>query len=213
MRRRDLEDAEQMHLITVEHSGSMLMARLANPLFGEVRRATLGELYPARIRGRLAQRLAWEVDADMHATVRRALLTLESDLSPDPDLFLLAARFAMTLLDLKLADRFAAAAAQAGAAEAVGLRAMNLVLLGRGHQAEEVLQQISGNERPDGRRWSTVRAGSISSSAQAIGSKVWTAAPSHPAQVAMVAAASRSPWSAAHRNAVRRLASSIVNQS
>ncbi|MGC2796667.1 MAG: ATP-binding protein, partial [Mycobacterium sp.] len=78
VRRRDLEDAEQMHLITVEHSGSMLMARLANPLFGEVRRATLGELYPARIRGRLAQRLAWEVDADMHATVRRALLTLES---------------------------------------------------------------------------------------------------------------------------------------
>ena len=161
VRRRDLEDAEQMHLITVEHSGSTLMARLANPLFGEVRRATLGELYPARIRGRLAQRLAWEVDADMHATVRRALLTLESDLSPDPDLFLLAARFAMTLLDLKLADRFAAAAAQAGAAEAVGLRAMNLVLLGRGHQAEEVLQQISGNERPDGRRWSTVRAANL----------------------------------------------------
>ena len=89
VRRRDLEDAEQKHLITVEHSGSTLMARLAHPLFGEIRRATSGELYPARIRGRLAQRLAWEVDADMHATVRRALLTLESELAPDPDLLLL----------------------------------------------------------------------------------------------------------------------------
>ena len=38
-------------------------------------------------------------------------------------------------------------------------------------------------------------------------------APSNPAQVAMVAATSRSPWSAAHRNAVRRLANSTVNQS
>jgi DNA-binding CsgD family transcriptional regulator/tetratricopeptide (TPR) repeat protein len=161
VRRRDLEDAEQMHLVTVEHSGGTLMARLAHPLFGELRRATLGELYPARIRGRLAQRLAWEVDADMHATVRRALLTLESELAPDPDLLLLAAQFAMTLLDLKLADRFAAAAAQAGAAEAVGLRAMNLVLLGRGHQAEEVLQQIGGDDRPDGHRWSTVRAANL----------------------------------------------------
>ena len=161
VRRRDLEDAEQMHLITVEHSGSTLMARLAHPLFGELRRATMGELYPARIRGRLAQRLAWEVDADMHATVRRALLTLESDLAPDPELFLLAARFAMTLLDLKLADRFAAAAAQAGEAEAVGLRAMNLVLLGRGREAEEVLQQISGNDCSDAHHWSTVRAANL----------------------------------------------------
>lgn len=161
VRRRDLEDAEQMHLVTVEHSGGTLMARLAHPLFGELRRATLGELYPARIRGRLAQRLAWEVDADMHATVRRALLTLESDLAPDPDLLLLAAQFAMTLLDLKLADRFAAAAAQAGAAEAVGLQAMNLVLLGRGHQAEQVLQQIGGDDRPDSHRWSTVRAANL----------------------------------------------------
>ena len=161
VRRRDLEDAEQMHLITVEHSGSTLMARLAHPLFGEIRRATSGELYPARIRGRLAQRLAWEVDADMPATVRRALLTLESDLAPDPDLFLRSARFAMTLLDLDLADRFARAAADAGASEAASLRAMNLVLLGRGHEAEAALREMCGADRPDGHHWATVRAANL----------------------------------------------------
>ncbi|HZE16675.1 MAG TPA: AAA family ATPase, partial [Mycobacterium sp.] len=82
--RRDLEVAEQMNLVTVERSGSKLMARLAHPLFGEIRRATASELYLSRIRGKLAQRLAKDADADMHATVRRALLVLESDLPPDP---------------------------------------------------------------------------------------------------------------------------------
>jgi DNA-binding NarL/FixJ family response regulator len=161
VRRRDVEEAEQLHLITVEHSGSALIARLAHPLFGEIRRAGLGELYPARIRGRLAQRLAWEVDADMHATVRRALLTLESDLAPDPDLFLLAARFAMTLLDLDLADRFARAAADAGAPEAASLQAMNLVLLGRGDEAEAALRDVGGADRPDAHYWATVRAANL----------------------------------------------------
>lgn len=159
--RRDLEVAERMHLVTVERTGSTLMARLAHPLFGELRRATAGEMHLSRIRGRLAQSLAKDVDADMHATVRRALLTLDSDLKPDPDLFLQSAQLAMTLLDLELADRFATAADKAGAVEAAGLRAMNLVLLGRGDQAEAVLQQMDGDDRPDSHRWSTVRAANL----------------------------------------------------
>lgn len=155
VRRRDLEVAERMHLVTVERSGKTLMARLAHPLFGELRRATAGELHLSRIRGRLAQRLAKDADPDMHATVRRALLTLESDAAPDSDLFLVSARHAMTLLDLDLADRFATAAAEAGAPEAAGLRAMNLVLAGRGAEAENVLGEM------DGHRWATVRAANL----------------------------------------------------
>lgn len=155
VRRRDLEVAERMHLVTVERTGKTLMARLAHPLFGELRRATAGELHLSRMRGRLAQRLAKEADPDMHATVRRALLTLESDAAPDSDLFLQSARHAMTLLDLDLADRFATAAAEAGAPEAAGLRAMNLVLAGRGVEAEDVLAQM------DGHRWATVRAANL----------------------------------------------------
>jgi DNA-binding CsgD family transcriptional regulator/tetratricopeptide (TPR) repeat protein len=162
VRRRDLEVAEHMRLVTVERADGALMARLTHPLFSEIRRASAGELYLSRIRGRLARRLAQDADTDMHATVRRALLILESDSepngAPDADLFLQAARYAMTSLDLQLADRFATAAAEAGAAEAVGLRAMNLVLAGRGEEAEVVLRGIDGETHPDGHRWSTVRA-------------------------------------------------------
>jgi DNA-binding CsgD family transcriptional regulator/tetratricopeptide (TPR) repeat protein len=158
--RRDLEVAEQMNLVTVERSGSKLMARLAHPLFGELRRAAASEMYLSRIRGKLAQRLAKDDDADMHATVRRALLALESDLSPDPQLSLQAARFAMTLLDLDLSDRFATAAADAGVSEAVGLRAVSLAGRGHGDQAEAILAGV-GVDDPDGHHWATVRAANL----------------------------------------------------
>jgi DNA-binding NarL/FixJ family response regulator len=158
--RRDLEVAEQMSLVTVERSGSRLMARLAHPLFGELRRAAASEMYLSRIRGGLAQRLAQDADADMHATVRRALLTLESDLPPDPQLFLEAARFAMTLLDLDLSDRFATAAADAGLSEAVGLRAISLAGRGHGEKAEAILAGINIDD-PDGHHWATVRAANL----------------------------------------------------
>jgi DNA-binding NarL/FixJ family response regulator len=158
--RRDLEAAEQMNLVTVERSGSKLMARLAHPLFGELRRAAASQMYLSRIRGKLAQRLAKDVDDDMHATVRRALLALESDLDPDPQLYLQAARFAMTLLDLDLSDRFATAAADAGVSEAVGLRAISLAGRGHGEQAEAILAGIAVDD-PDGHHWATVRAANL----------------------------------------------------
>ena len=159
--RSDLEAAEQMRLVTVERSGNERMARLAHPLYGELRRASAGEMYLSRIRGKLAQGLKENPDADIQSTVRRALLTLESDLSPDPELFVDAARFAMTLLDLELADRFAGAAVSAGAAEAPGVQAMNLVLRGRGDDAEKFLKEITSEGHEDAHRWSTVRAANL----------------------------------------------------
>jgi DNA-binding CsgD family transcriptional regulator len=158
VRRRDLAAAERMGLVSVERTGGGLMVRLAHPLFGELRRAGAGEMYLSAIRGRLATRLAKDGDADMQATVRRALLNLESDLDPDPQLYLESARHAMTLLDLDLADRFATAAAQAGAPGAAGVRAMNLVLLGRGEPAEAALRDMVDGDLPDGHHWATVRA-------------------------------------------------------
>ncbi|OBI88670.1 LuxR C-terminal-related transcriptional regulator [Mycobacterium sp. 1245805.9] len=154
--RRDLAVAESMGLVSVERTAGGLMARLAHPLFGELRRASAGEMYLSSIRGRLASRLAKDADSDMQATVRRALLHLESDLDPEPELYLEAARHAMTLLDLDLADRFATAAARAGAPGAAGVRAMNLVLLGRGAQAEAALRDLV--DGPDGHHWATIRA-------------------------------------------------------
>jgi DNA-binding CsgD family transcriptional regulator len=150
-----------MGLVSVERTAGGLMARLAHPLFGELRRATAGEMYLSSIRGKLATRLAKSGDADMQATVRRALLSLESDLDPDPELYLESARHAMTLLDLDLADRFATAAARAGAPGAAGVRATNLWLLGRGEQAEAALRELADSDSPDGHYWSTVRAANL----------------------------------------------------
>ncbi|ORV86158.1 LuxR family transcriptional regulator [Mycobacterium interjectum] len=161
VRRPDLAAAESMGLVNVERTGAGLMARLAHPLFGELRRANAGEMYLSGIRGRLATRLAADGDADMQATVRRALLRLESDLDPEPGLYLEAARHAMTLLDLDLADRFAAAATKAGAPGAAGVRAMNLVLLGRGEEAETALRDMADTDLPDGHHWATVRAANL----------------------------------------------------
>ncbi len=157
--RAGLEAAEQMRLVTIERGGPELMARLAHPLFGELRRATAGEMYLSKIRGNLAQRLAKDADADMQATVRRALLALESDLPPDPPLYLQAAQYAMTLLDLDLADRFATAAH--GAPGAPVIRAMNLVLLGRGAEAEDVLRVIGEDGAEGVHQWATLRAANL----------------------------------------------------
>jgi DNA-binding CsgD family transcriptional regulator/tetratricopeptide (TPR) repeat protein len=159
--RGDLESAEQMKLITIERSGDQLMARMAHPLYGELRRAAAGEIYLSKIRGQLALRLAKDADADSQATVRRAMLALQSDLPPDPQLCLQAAQFAMTLLDLELADRFATAAASAGAPDALGVRAMNLLLLGRGPQTEEVLCAIGEGGAEGANQWATLRAANL----------------------------------------------------
>ncbi|MDF3340652.1 LuxR C-terminal-related transcriptional regulator [Mycolicibacterium septicum] len=157
----DLEAAEQMHLVRVERDGRGLAATLAHPLYGELRRATAGEMHLSRIRGRLARRLASEPDGDMRATVRRALLALHSDLPPDPELYLTAARCAAVLLDPDAANRFAAAAGECGAPEAAPMRAMTLLLLSRGDEAETVLREISADGAPDSHHWATVRAANL----------------------------------------------------
>jgi DNA-binding CsgD family transcriptional regulator/tetratricopeptide (TPR) repeat protein len=161
VRRRDLEQAEQLRLVTVERTGGALTARLAHPLFGEVRRATAGEMYLSKLRGKLARSLAKNPDPDIYATVRRALLTLDSDLPPDPELYMESARAAMTMLDLGLADRFCAAAAEAGALDATGLRAMNLAILGRGADAENVLAAMTFEAPAERHYWATVRAANL----------------------------------------------------
>ena len=159
--RGELEKAEQMHLITVERTGDTLVARLAHPLFGELRRAKAGEMYLSKVRGALAQQLVGGVENDPQTTVRRALLTLDSDLPPDPDLYLDAARHTMRLLDLDLAERFATAAASAGSADAVKLQAVNRFLAGRGQEADELLRELSAQGGDEHYVWATLSAANL----------------------------------------------------
>jgi DNA-binding NarL/FixJ family response regulator len=202
--RADLETAEQMRLVNVERSGNERMARLAHPLYGELRRSGAGEMYLTRIRGRLAQGLGQKPDADMQSTVRRALLTLESDLPADPDLFVDAAQFAMMLVELELADRFASAAVAAGASVAPGLRVMNLVLRGRGDDADKFLEEITADGGEDAHRWSTVRAANL----------IWTLGRPADAEAILKGLSSgpESPAEAAERAAVQACVDAVYGR-
>lgn len=108
-----VEAAEARGLVRVESAGAGLVARLAHPLYGEIRRAAMGRLRARRLRGLVAGTLA-----DAPDPIPRAVLTLESDLPPDPSLFLRAATAAVRLYDLPLAERLSRAAAASGDAEA-----------------------------------------------------------------------------------------------
>jgi len=114
---------------------------VAHPLYGEVRRERVAPTRLRRLRGLVATELAKSDDCDdVRVVVRRATLSLDSDLQPDPDLLIRAARGAVWLTDLPLADRLADAAIRAGApAEANFIRAHVLSWLGRGQEADAVL--------------------------------------------------------------------------
>ena len=159
--REAVEAAERMGLIRVERSASRLRATLAHPIFGEVRRASAGEMYLSRLRGRLARRLAevtaGPVDEPQRAVVR-AKLMVDSDLPPDPALLLTAARHAMRMLDIDLAERLAEAAACADPGAATRLQAYAMVLSGRGEDAEDFFAAGIPSDDAQRREWTLLRA-------------------------------------------------------
>ena len=117
---------------------------MAHPLYGEVRRKRAAPTRLRRLRGLVADELAASDDRDdAQVAVRRATLSLDSDLTPDADLLVRAANGAVWLADLQLADRLAEAAILAGAGpEANLVRAHALSWLGRGEEADTVLAEI-----------------------------------------------------------------------
>ena len=100
----------------------------------------------------------------MRVVVRRATLSLDSDLTPDADLLVRAAHGAVWLADLPLADRLAEAAIRAGAGpEANFVRAHALSWLGRGEEADAVLAEIptTGLTDDDHARFAFLRASNM----------------------------------------------------
>ena len=136
----DLEEAENRGLVRTDG----LVARLAHPLYGEVRRATMGALRARRLRGRVAQTLDAAPDP-----IPRAVLTLDSDLAPDPALFLRAAEAATRMYDLPLAERLARAAAATGDPLARLVHAAALSWLSRGEEAEAILADLAASAPDD----------------------------------------------------------------
>ncbi|WP_155916516.1 MULTISPECIES: LuxR C-terminal-related transcriptional regulator [unclassified Mycolicibacterium] len=149
-----VEDADTRGLITLEPVAGGMEVRVAHPLYGEVRRRRAPATRLRRLRGLVAIELAAADDRDdIRVVVRRAALSLDSDLTPDPDLFVKAAHGAVWLADLPLADRLAEAAIRAGAGPEPSLvRAHALSWLGHGEQAEEILARIDPDSLPEPER-------------------------------------------------------------
>ncbi|WP_237571520.1 helix-turn-helix transcriptional regulator [Mycolicibacterium lacusdiani] len=139
-----VEEADSRGLITVEPAVGGAQVRVAHPLYGEVRRRRAPATRLRRLRGLVAAELAASRDHDdMRVVVRRATLSLDSDLAPEPDLLVRAANGAVWLADLPLAARIAEAAIRAGAGlDSRFIRAHALSWVGRGEEAEAILAEI-----------------------------------------------------------------------
>lgn len=140
-----VEEAERQELITVSGSG---MVRVVHPMYGEARRARMGTVRAARLRGRVAsvlQRSPRPVDP-----ARLGLLLLESDLPGDPAVFLPGALAAFARLDLPLSRRLAEGAVSAGGGVEAGLLlALVLTRIGEADEAERVLDSLPAEQPPE----------------------------------------------------------------
>jgi len=146
-----VEDADTRGLIMLEPAVGGVEVRVAHPLYGEVRRKRAAPVRLRRLRGLVATELATADDCDdVGVVVRRATLSIDSDLTPDADLLVRAAHGAVWLADLPLADRLAQAAIGAGAGpEANFVRAHALSWLSRGEEAEALLAEIPTSQLTD----------------------------------------------------------------
>jgi DNA-binding CsgD family transcriptional regulator len=139
-----VERAEVDGLVSVQRDGRRLEARLAHPLYGEARRAVIGSLRARRLRGLVARALANTGGRRTDDTLRRAVLSVDSDLEPDPALLAAAAHRAVQRLDMPLAERLSRAAVEAGSRfEARLILAHALGWQGRGVDAEQQLVALT----------------------------------------------------------------------
>lgn len=118
--------------------------RPSHPLYGEILRA---EVPPSRSRAtylRLAEALEHYGARRAEDLLRLATWLLEAGVTTRPDLFLEAARQALTLVDYPLADRLADAAIEGGAALAAS-EVLAMALAGQGlfQEAEELFAAMS----------------------------------------------------------------------
>ena len=145
-----IEDAEARSLVTLDENDGDAKVRLAHPLYGEVRRERAPATRLRRLRGLVANALAAGSDRDDTLLVRRATLALDSDLPPAPDLFLIASRSAIHLLDTPLAERLSRAAVESGGGIPAELQhGYCMVWLGRAAEAQRELAVLAERVETD----------------------------------------------------------------
>ena len=138
--------------------------RLSHPMFGEARRSRLGSIRLRSLRGRVAMALDGLGEESPQHNVRRAVLMLGSDRTPDPGLLLAAADAALSLLDLRLAVDLTGHAVRSGGGRAAELAyGTALASVADIEGAERVLRRLSetSTEAAELTRISVVRAGNL----------------------------------------------------
>ncbi|MGH3950485.1 MAG: LuxR C-terminal-related transcriptional regulator, partial [Pseudonocardiaceae bacterium] len=146
-----VEEAERWGLVSVETSGLRTQARLAHPLYGEVLRSKTSTLRARRRCGQLASALTATGTRRSGDTLRLAALHLTSDTPADADLLTEAARHALALFDLTLAEQLARAALAAGAGiDASATLGHALSWQQRPDEAEDVLAPLVASHSTDG---------------------------------------------------------------
>jgi DNA-binding CsgD family transcriptional regulator/tetratricopeptide (TPR) repeat protein len=139
-----IEVADQAGFIAVDVNWSAAVLRFSHPLYGEVRRARMGPLRAARLRGVVAGAMRDRaIDSAQVDWLRLALLWLESDLPGDIGLLHRGAAEAFLRLDLGLTNRLCVGALAAGAGPEVRLLyALSLYSMGCGLEAEAILDAM-----------------------------------------------------------------------
>jgi DNA-binding CsgD family transcriptional regulator len=142
---RLLESLERARVLTAVRSGRRLLLDVADPVVAEVVRQQTGSLRARGINRRLAAALSASGGRRRDDVLRLASARLAGGEEPAGVPALEAARQALRRLDLPLAERLARGAAASGAGQgAVGALAQALVLQGRTHEAEALLQRAVG---------------------------------------------------------------------
>ena len=159
---------ERRGLIQLVADGSDLLVRLNHPVIGEaaIQRAAVVRL--RQLNGMLAQQLQkkmqtqeqWSRLPDVRTRIQLAQFMMRSDLAPDLDVIIEAARSAVTMSDIALGEELARFAFDhGGGLPAAIVLARALSLQGRGDETEAVLADL---DPPDGAdEWLIVQWGGL----------------------------------------------------
>ncbi|MGH3560780.1 MAG: helix-turn-helix transcriptional regulator, partial [Mycobacterium sp.] len=159
-----VEQAEGRALIRIVEDRGSYDVRFNNPLFGEVMHRRLGMAAARRVRGELVRTLQAKPIRGPSERIRLAELTLDSDVSPDVELLVAAAKDAIALTDVTLGERVARAAVnRGGGLVASELLARSLLWQGNAAEAEETLNAFDPEVMDEVQlvRWGTARIANL----------------------------------------------------
>jgi DNA-binding CsgD family transcriptional regulator len=136
----EVEAGERAGLLSTEEAGTDIRVRLGHPLFGEVIRSQTPRMRRRTVHTTLAEAAGSADGLRSEDAVRIAVWHLEAGSTPDPELLVAAAGWALAALDYRLAEQLCRTVGEAGASwPAERLLAQALVGQGKADAAEDLL--------------------------------------------------------------------------